>query len=205
MERRQQEEIARRSTVLGKWLWVLFWLNIPSAVAGVLTNDQVADLVPGMYWAGHLLSTVCGVAYCVILLKLAAVEPRYRTAGVCGLASMGLGVLLLLVSGAEAAPAWSLLLTLPSLVVTLVREYSECMANAAVLADVDRVLSDRWTVLWKWTVACFVATMGSALVMIVIPLLGLLVFIAGGIGTIVVSILKMIYLYRSAKTFREWE
>ena len=205
MERRQQEKIARRSLVLGKWLWVLFWLNIPGTVAGLMVNNYVAGLLPGMYWAGVLLSAACSVAYGLILLKLGAEETRYRTAGICGLVSTGVSALLLLVYGMGTVPAWSMLITLPMLVVSLVREYNEYTANAVVLADVDRVLSDRWTVLWKWAVACFAATLGGTLGVLIVPVLGLLVVMAGGIGTIVVSILKLIYLYRSAKTFREYE
>lgn len=42
---------------------------------------------------------------------------------------------------------------------------------------------------------------GSILVMLIIPILGA---IAGTIGTVVVGILKFVYLYRTAKIFREY-
>ena len=35
--------------------------------------------------------------------------------------------------------------------------------------------------------------------------LGLLVVLASAIGTLVVSILKLVYLWRTARTFREYE
>ena len=37
-----------------------------------------------------------------------------------------------------------------------------------------------------------------------IPILGLLVVLGSAIGMIVVSILKLVYLYRTAKLFREY-
>lgn len=43
-----------------------------------------------------------------------------------------------------------------------------------------------------------------SLLMLIIPILGLLVALVTAIGTIVVSILKLVYLYRTAKVFREY-
>ena len=40
--------------------------------------------------------------------------------------------------------------------------------------------------------------------MLIIPILGLIVALVTAIGTVVVSILKLVYLYRTAKTFREY-
>lgn len=46
--------------------------------------------------------------------------------------------------------------------------------------------------------------LGSIVLMLIIPILGLIVALVTAIGTVVVSILKLVYLYRTAKTFREY-
>lgn len=45
---------------------------------------------------------------------------------------------------------------------------------------------------------------GSILVMLIIPVLGAIAVIGCTIGTVVVGILKLVYLYRTAKIFREY-
>ena len=49
------------------------------------------------------------------------------------------------------------------------------------------------------------AMLGSILIIVIIPILGLLVTLAAAIGLIVVSILKLVYLYRTAKLFRDYQ
>ena len=44
-----KERLTRRAKILGKWLWLLFWLVIPSTVAGVLTNEAVVERIPSFY------------------------------------------------------------------------------------------------------------------------------------------------------------
>ena len=45
---------------------------------------------------------------------------------------------------------------------------------------------------------------GGIAVMIFTPFFGAIIFIGCAIGTLVVSILKLIYLYRTAVIFRDW-
>ena len=47
-ERREEEQqrIDRNAQLLGKWLWVLFWLIIPSAIGSLMTNDTILTLFP---------------------------------------------------------------------------------------------------------------------------------------------------------------
>lgn len=56
----------------------------------------------------------------------------------------------------------------------------------------------------EWYIGMTLGLLGSILLMLIIPILGLLVALVTAIGTIVVSILKLVYLYRTAKVFREY-
>lgn len=203
-EAQRKAAIAKRAPVLGKWLWVLFWLIVPSTIAGLMTQDSVIEFAPALYISGQILNAIVSVAYGLILMKLASEEDRYRTAGICALVAGGVSVLLAFITGTAATPTWTLLFSIPAAIVSLVGEYNEYMAHSTVLTGVDDALSEKWEKLWKWYIGLFCAMFSSLLVMIIIPLLGALVILVAAIGVIVVSILKLVYLYRTAKIFRDY-
>lgn len=204
VEQKRKEEIANRAPVLGKWLWVLFWLVVPATVAGVMGNDFVMNVSPRTYMAGQILSGICSIIYGAILLRLSSEEDRYRTAAVCTLISAAVSVLVVMITGAAQAPTWSLVITLPAAIVALVGEYNEYTAHSIVLTGVSNELSEKWTALWKWYIGCLLAMMVSIALTVIVPILGVIVLMASAIGGIVVSTLKLIYLYRTAKIFREY-
>lgn len=203
-EEQRKAAIAKRAPVLGKWLWIIFWLVIPSTIGSLMTNNTVAEFVPALYIPGQILNAVVSAAYGLILIKLASEEDRYRTAGICALVAGGVSVLIALMSGTAETPTWTLVFSIPAAIVAFVGEYNEYMAHSIVLTGVDNELSEKWESLWKWYIGMFGAMIGSILIMLIIPILGALVILAAAIGTIVVSILKLVYLYRTAKTFREY-
>lgn len=78
------------------------------------------------------------------------------------------------------------------------------MAHSIVLTGVDNELSKKWEVLWKWYIGLFLGMFGCIIVMLIAPVLGAIAILGCAIGTIVVSILKLVYLYHTAKIFREY-
>lgn len=197
----EQEAIAKRAPVLGKWLWILFWLVIPANVASIMTLDMVAEAFPAVASAGHLLNFASSVVYCGILFLLRDVDDGYRTAGICHFIATSVSIF---VDAFTDGSGWTLLITLPSAVVSMIATYNEYMAHSAVLCGVDRDLSEKWEKLWKWEIGLIAAMFGSIVVMLIIPILGALVILAAAIGSIVVAIMKLVYLYRTAKCFREY-
>ena len=203
LERERMERTQQKADLLGKWLWILFWIVVPSSVSGLMTNDNVVGLFPGLYLPGTVLNAFCLAAYCFVLWKISPESGRYRTASICCAISAGIGLLIALVFGSEV-PGWTLVITVPAGVVALVGEYSEYMGHAEVLYDVEPEFSERWEKLWRWVIGMFLGMLASALLILIIPVLGLLAFIVSGIGTVVVSVLKLVYLYQSAKVFRSY-
>lgn len=203
-EKIRKAAIAKRAPVLGRWLWILFWLIIPSSIASIMTNENIAGSVPSILIPGQVLSAICSFVYGFILIRLSSEEERYRRAGICALVSGAASALVAFVSGGAEAPTWTLLITVPAAVVALVGEYNELHAHSAVLTGVDNELSEKWSVLWKWHIGMYGAMLGSLLLVFISPVLGLLVTLAAAIGLIVVGILKLVYLYRTAKLFREY-
>ena len=203
-EEMRKAAIAKRAPVLGKWLWIIFWLIIPSTIGSLMSNESTAKILPGLFMPGQIINAVCSLTYGAILLKLGSEEDRYRTAGICALITGGVSAVVAIITGSAEEATWTLLFTLPAAVVAMVGEYNEYMAHSAVLSGVDNELSEKWEVLWKWYIGLFGVMIGSILVMLIIPILGALAILVAAIGTIVVSILKLVYLYRTAKIFREY-
>jgi len=207
-EIRQKQAVAKRAPILGKWLWVLFWLVVPATIAGLLESNVVSEVVPvapSLLLVGQILTAVCSLAYGVILLKVSSEEDRYRTAGICALVGAGVSLLVAILTGGAEGVTWTLILTIPAAIVGFVGEYNEYMAHSAVLVGVDNDLSSKWEKLWKWYIGLFLGMFGCIIVMLIVPLLGALAVLGATIGVAVVSILKLVYLYRTAKVFREYQ
>ena len=208
--RKREDEIEKKKMIegkavfLGKWLWILFWLIIPSTVAGIMTNENLVAVLPGLNLPGQILQVAALLLYGGVLIKIACEDERYKTAGVCCLISAGVSVLVTILSYGKETPGWTLLFTIPAMIVSLVGEYNEYSAHAEVAGDVSPELFDKWTNPWKWFIGMTLGLLGSIVLMLIIPILGLIVALVTAIGTVVVSILKLVYLYRTAKTFREY-
>ena len=110
---------------------------------------------------------------------------------------------------------WTLLISLPGLVVALIALYQRLMAHADLLCDLDPTLCCKWRKLWIWNLVTCVCeiilamlSVFSAIVLIALDgnlVWTLLLFIALLIVTIVstaFTIVKYVYLYRSVKLFR---
>ncbi len=204
-EEMRKAAIAKRAPILGKWLWIIFWLIIPGTIGSLMANESTAKILPGLYMPGQIINAICSLTYGAILLKLGSEEDRYRTAGICALIAGGVSAVVAMITGTGEEAAWTLLFTLPAAVVVMVGEYNEYMGHSAVLSGVDNELSEKWEVLWKWYIGLFLGMFGCIIVMLIIPVLGAFAILGCAIGTVVVSILKLIYLYRTAKNLREYQ
>ena len=203
-EMQRKAAIARRAPVLGKWLWILFWLVIPNTIGSLMTQDLVVEMAPVLYIPGQILNAAVLAAYGIILIRLASEEDKYRTAGICSLISGGVSILIAVISGTAETPPWTLLLSVPAAAVSLIAVYNEYMAHAAVLSGVDNEQSEKWEKLWKWYIGLFCGMLGSILVMVISPILGIIVLLVSAIGIIVAGIAKLVYLYRTARIFKDY-
>lgn len=194
----RRQAAANRAPVLAKWLNVLFWLIIPRILGSFMTN--VREWIPALYIPGEVLGLGVGIVYGLILLTLGSEDDGFRRAGICSLVALALN----LVTTFFGSQGWMLVISLIAMVISLVGEYAEFTAYGDVLQDVDRELSDKWHKLWTWNLGSMIAMFAGLIVMLLLPLLGALVVLAGAIAVIVVSILKLVYLYRTAKIFQAY-
>ncbi len=200
----RRAEMARLAPFMGKWLWLLFWMVVPSTIVSILSMDALSSVAPQVCRVGKYLGVACSVIYGLIMLQLSKEKKCYKSAGILRLVTAVVSLLLVLVSGAGSQTNWSLLITLPGGVVGLVATYQEYMAHADALKEVDADQSEKWRLLWKWYIGLFVGMFGCLVVMIIVPLLGLLLLLAVLIGETVAGIVSIVYTYRTAQAFRTY-
>ena len=200
----------RETTASLVWrLDALLWLVVPGTIAGLMSDEALSAHWPDLASLGEILGILCSVVYGLLLLSLAKVNGGYRAAGACTLFVVAAGVIVQVLTGSEdphnVERSIALILTFLSGVAALVGEYTECTSHAEVLEPVDIALSQRWRRLWKWYIGAYLALFAGIFVTLLSAWLGLLVMTAATVGSLVVAILKLVYLWRTARTFREYE
>jgi hypothetical protein len=199
----QRLEALRRAPIFGRWFTVLFWLQIPGIVANIMVSESVAELLPGLRIPGILLNAAVLAATALVLLLLSKEEDRYRTAGWCILISCGLNLAVSLLPQLSGQGA-SLLLGIPSAVLSLVGRYNAYRGHSAVLHGVDDLLAEDWISYWKWYIGVIVGTFACVLLAAIAPALALIAVIILGIGAIIVGVWELVLLYNTARVFREF-
>ncbi len=196
----------KKDSFYGKWLWILFWLLVPGLIASVMTSDMVLPTYPQLYLPGIILEYISSAAYGAILFKLGTECAFYRTSGICTLLGVAFSVAseLLVSTNADLAMAsFALLFTLPGLIIGLVGEYNEYKGHETILGGLFRELSERWARLWRWYLGSIIAILGGSVLASISGSLGALLALGGTLVMTVVSIMKWVYLYRTAAFFRE--
>lgn len=204
---RNPQKWTEKAPLLGKWLWVLFWLAIPQALASLLMSSLFSSQsLP--YLLGQIMQVVyllgCGLA----LLKLSSAMDRYRTAGICYLIAGAINIVFSIIPVPAVGSGLAVLVSLVSLVsgiALLIGEYHEYRGHNELLEDVNPALSVKWRILWKWYIGCFIALIGSIVVMFLSPVFGLMVSLTAAVVLVAVLVFKLIYLYRTAMVFRRWD
>ena len=211
-EQRQKEMLADRAAILGKWLWILFWMVVPAAIVHAAAEVK---LLARPYLTVTVLELAVSVAYGAILLKLSAAEhayhkSRYRIAGICSFVDAGINTLaVIIIFVSPGSPEFSGRSLLTLLVVAagaaeLIGTYHEYSAHSFVLEGVDNKLSEKWETLLKMYIGSVVAAFVAVLLLLISRGLGLVLITGSAIAVFIVSIAKIVYLYQTAKVFREY-
>ena len=204
-EAEKMARLKQTAPFLGKWLGILFWLIIPSTLASLLSTEALADFVPELYLFGKILTTLCSLAYGGILLRLSGHCSQYLRGGICRLVAAAAGVLIAFnASNGKLPNGLMVLVLIIGALAGIVSSYFEFTGHSAVLEEVNREQSRKWSLLWKWTIAAYIAPFASLLLMLISVVLGLIVFMLTLLGMVAVNIVALVYLYKTAKIFREY-
>lgn len=189
--------------LLAKWTNILFWLVIASIIIDWLTSENMNKVLPGVSFAGQILSIAAAVGYAGILLIISSESIYYRNAAVCRFIVAAFSVVLIPVSG-EIDSLQAVILAMISLVIDTIGVYYEIEGHGKVLLDIDIVLSDKWHRFWKWYIGTFLGIIAGTVFSVLIPLLGMFLVLASTIGMLVVSVLKIVYIYKMSRAFRAY-
>ncbi len=199
-----KNEVSRRADDLGKWIWILFWLFVPSTIAGIFTIDSIAEIAPPLYLFGEIINIICVIVYGVVLLKMSTENEHYRTAGICCIISGVVDTIVSIVSGGNEDSVGALIISIPLIIVGLVGEYNEYVGHEEEVRNINEEMADRWERLWKWYIGMIIATFCAPFIVAFLPFIGLIVLLVAALGAIIVSIMKLVYLYETAKLFRNY-
>ena len=187
--------------LLARWVRVLFWLIIASLLISFLTGETISETMP-VVAAAQIANILVVAFYGFVLLKMSAEAIRYRGAAICHFISAAFSLALFPIS-ADVENPLVVIAALLAVVIDMIGEYYEYMGHTDVLVDVDRELSGKWFKLWKWYLITFLGIFAGTILTVLIPLLGMLVMLVCTIGTLIVSILKVVYIYKMANVLKK--
>ncbi len=191
-----------RSKYLGKWLFVLFWILILSQIFAVFINDFFAEKIYVLYIGAIIANLILGISHSFVLIKLARQSTYYKKAGYCFLfCTIVQAISRMVVSASIIGIILSFIfLAFGALsgIIMLIGTYFEFEAHSQVVLNIDYGLSDKWKKLWGWYIGLNVAYICSTIIT-KIPL-----FLYILIGTIVVDIVRIVFVYRSANLFKNY-
>ena len=190
---REQAQLRKIAAILGKWVWVLFWLAMAGIVVGLLGNIESLSGILSAIKLG--LAVAMGLIY---LKKLSEAHDSFRLAALGGFTAAATSLLSIVGVGKTLNTVLTLALLIPS----MVGMYYEFTTYSDLLQGVDNDLSEKWRKLWKIYIICAGVTFGS-LLLLFIPTLAVLAMLGSVVGLLVASVLEWIYLYKTAKVFRE--
>ena len=195
----QKEKLAFYS----KWFWNLFLLVILSNLLGLVFNELVIGDSILLSILGSIVSLLGQFGYAVLLTIMARYMTDYAKAGKFYLYG-ALVVFVCEVAGlSESLATLATVVTLAGSVLSLYGQYHELMSHKALLSELDEKLSARWGSLWTWTLRCLIVMIISIPVMILAVAVGGMLSLVGSLGMLVISVVKIVTLYQSAKCFKK--
>lgn len=196
----RQQRLYERSGLLGKWLGALFWLVIVRMVFGLALNDTILLAIPSLMIPAAVIGAAFSVCYALILFKLNPASDHYRTAGISMLFCAALNLVIKIMGES----GWSVALAFVAVIPAFMMEFQEYMGHSDATEALDPDMAEKWRKLWYWNFGCVCATVISTLLTVIGLDIAALVVIVAAIGTLAVSIIKIVYLYSTAKAFLEY-
>lgn len=193
---------AEESRFLSRRLWILLWLVIISTVTDFFSDTNFMNELPALYWPCLVLNVLCFWAYALVLLDMGSVSGYYKTAGILHLVCGGIGVLIIILSGTRAL-SLALYLSYSVMVLSVIAAYNEFRGHSEELLYLDPELSAGWMRLWKWFWILMAVIIAAAVLSPLLPFLSSLSILASGAGVVIIAVLRLVYLNRSAKRFDE--
>ena len=142
-------------------------------------------------------SLALSILQVIVFFRLSESADNYRTAAICGIVALVLGVLTIVV------PTLSSVIEIVSLILGFVTAYSEMSGHESILLREKSKLADKWRSLWLWFV--WTNVIMTALLLIAYFAAQNTFFtvtvIAYAICSITFAVIRLFYLSRTIKVF----
>ena len=196
---RYSEAIVSRAPLMAKWLMTMFWVNIAQIIINFIKIESSV-----VYTAiQSTLVLICSLVICLSLFKMRGEDERYGRAALFQLIPLVINLVPTLVMDSYNALVWlSVLVSLIAAVLTLLATYNEFHAHSCIVGGLDCELGDRWQKLWVWQIIGIAGTFVSLLLTVLAAGLGAVLVLIVAIYVLVIQIIYLVTLYRSAKAYR---
>lgn len=189
----REAEAARNAPIMAKWLWLMLWMNVPALLINLL--GELGDMTV----FSDVGNAVCSLIVCWMLLQMKCVDERYGKAAICAAIAIVLNLATTFITNTGLA----LLISVPTSIVSLVGSYNQYQAHGDVVGAVDAAVGEKWPKLWKWELISVGCMLGGTVLMLIAFGLGAFVVVISALATVVVVIMTIVNLYRSAQAFRK--
>ena len=196
---RYSEAIVGRAPLMAKWLMTMFWANIAHIIINFIKIESSVVYTT----IQNILIAVCVLLICLSLFKMRGEDERYGRAALFQLIPLVINLIPTLVMDSYNTLVWlSVLVSLIAAVLTLLAAYNEFHAHSCIVGGLDSELGDRWQKLWVWQIIGIAGTFASLLLTVLAAGLGAVLVLIVAIYVLVIQIIYLVTLYRSAKAYR---
>lgn len=195
---RYSEAIVGRAPLMAKWLMIMFWMNIAQIIINFIKIESSVVYTTTQ----AILVNVCTLIICLALFQMRGEDKRYRLAALFMLIPIVLDTVFGVVIGYGDSIGMVILVALISVILSLLAAYNEFHAHSCIVGGLDSELGDRWQKLWGWQIIGIAGTFVSLLLTVLAAGLGAVLVLIVAIYVLVIQIIYLVTLYRSAKAYR---
>ena len=195
---RYSEAIVGRAPLMAKWLMIMFWMNIAQIIINFIKIESSVVYTTTQ----AILVNVCTLIICLALFQMRGEDKRYRLAALFMLIPIVLDTVFGVVIGYGDSIGMVILVALISVILSLLAAYNEFHAHSCIVGGLDCELGDRWQKLWVWQIIGIAGTFVSLLLTVLAAGLGAVLVLIVAIYVLVIQIIYLVTLYRSAKAYR---
>ena len=201
----KQERIQKKALVLCKWFPILFWLSLAIVIGSFISNDTVVNLFPKFALVINSITLIIQIFYIIILFIISSESDMYKKSAIYKLAVVVVtaisSIVLLFIDDPNGINILiTFLMLLVAAIVAIYAEYLEYKGHSELLEEAEPNLSEKWDKLIKLYIICY-AVIAANFILAFIPIIGELIVLAATVGSVIVEISKVVFIYRMANIF----
>ncbi|MBR3041935.1 MAG: hypothetical protein IKH94_04600 [Eubacterium sp.] len=209
---------------LGKWLWIIFWMTIAVTVISLLLDNGIATkYIPGNVLIDKIIAGVFLLTRAIIIYKLFPMQKKYQISGILGILAVVMFAVESIVFIDGKYDAWSLIVTIPALIIYVISGIMEMKAHSLVLEEVNDKMSRRWNISKNLYIGGLISFIIGVLIILLLNLItgsssfnfdnfqnvmvmlviSMILIFVGTALILVVNILQIVYIFLTAKFLKK--